>query len=518
MVPTPAARRSASRLTFEDAILFPGNGFTTGQLLDYYVRISPYLLPHLKGRPVTLKRYPGGVRGEAFWEKDVPSYAPDFIRTIAVPRKMKAGDIHYIVINDVRTLAWCASIATVEFHPFLHKAAALQRPTHLVFDLDPGEGADLLECVEVAFILRDWLKKRKLTAFPKVSGSKGIQLHIPLNTPATYDATKAFAHYAAEELERAHPAMIVSGMSKELRVGKVFIDWSQNIDSKTTVGVYSVRAKRDRPYVSVPVKWEEMKRAQRAADKLLLFFTPDDTLSRVEKLGDLFAPVLTLKQKLPAKVKAPKGGGVAKGRGVAGAAGEARAGRRLTEYAEKRNFAKTREPAPTVVQRSRQGGRRRFVVQMHAASHLHFDFRLEMHDVLKSWAVPKGVPLKPEEKRSAFATEDHPLAYLDFEGTIPSSQYGGGTVMVWDIGTYELIEGNYYRGRMRVQLSGRKLKGEWMLEKQESEDGEKQVWLLKRMGTQGKVKAETAARSAVSGRTMEEIKADKGAVWQNNRK
>src|SRR5205085_359390 len=187
----------------------------------------------------------------------------------------------------------------LELHPFLHRVPRIETPTHVVFDIDPGEGADLRNCIEVAFILRDVLAKLPLKSFPKVSGSKGLQLYVPLNTPTTYDATQPFAHTIAQLLEREHRDLVTSDMSKILREGKVFIDWSQNADHKTTVGVYSLRAKRERPYISMPVKWEELNKAIQKQHAEVLEFTPDVALQRLKRVGDLFAPVLKLKQKLP---------------------------------------------------------------------------------------------------------------------------------------------------------------------------------------------------------------------------
>src|SRR5204862_358507 len=248
-----------------------------------------------------------------------------------------------------------ASIAALELHPFLHRVPRLDRPTHVVFDLDPGEGAGLGECIDVLFLLRDVLTKLHLKSFPKVSGSKGIQVYLPLNTPTSYGA-------------------------------------------------------RGR--------------------------TPRHARARA----------------LPGK-------------------------RALTEYEAKRHFDRTAEPLPALPRRSRQGSRRRFVIQKHAASHLHYDFRLEMNDVLKSWAVPKNLSLKEGETRTGFETEDHPIDYLEFEGIIPEGEYGGGTVMVWDIGTYEVLDGNYWKGGLRIFLSGKKLKGEWTLTRMEADAG-KPKWLV----------------------------------------
>jgi bifunctional non-homologous end joining protein LigD len=482
-------------------VFYNAGKFTKLDVINYYLRVAPFLLPHFRGRPVTLKRYPNGIHGEVFYEKDAPSFAPDWVKTFPVPRREGGPDINYILINDAATLAWAASIAALELHPFLHRVPHLDRPTHAVFDLDPGEGAGLPECIEVAFLLREVLTKLRMKSFPKVSGSKGLQLYVPLNTPTSYSGTQLFAKTIAELLEREHPKVVVSDMAKNLRHGKVFVDWSQNADHKTTVGVYSLRAKNDHPFVSMPVEWPELEKAKIDA----LYFEAPAALKRLKKVGDLFAPVLKLKQKLPEQFRTteePKSHPKV---------------RALETYAAKRDFSRTDEPGPSGPRRSRQGSRRRFVIQKHAASHLHYDFRLEMHDVLKSWAVPKNLSLEEGETRTAFETEDHPIDYLEFEGVIPEGEYGGGTVMVWDIGTYEVLEGNYWKGTLTLFLSGKKLKGEWTLKRIDSEDG-KAKWFVNKTG--GKAKPLSKKRESVSaktGRTMEQIAGEPTAVWRSNR-
>jgi bifunctional non-homologous end joining protein LigD len=492
-----------------DKVLYPGGRFTKAHVIDYYIRVSKYLLPHLKNRPVTLKRFPEGVFGDFFYEKDAPAFTPGWVKTFSVPRKDKSqGHIRYILINDLPTLVWLANLANLEIHPFLHREPQTERPTSMVFDCDPGEGADLLSCGRVALMLRDVLSSLNLQSWPKVSGSKGLQVYVPLNTAITYDVTQPLAKAIAELLAQQEPKLIVSQMPKSLRAKKVFIDWSQNSEFKTTVSVYSLRAKTHRPYVSAPVEWEEIQSALKAGNPNSLLFKPEDLLRRVEDLGDLFKPVLSTKQKIPREIMAHLGGQPAR---------TVKTPDTLELYERKRNFNKTAEPKPSNVTRSRQGSRRRFVIQKHAASHLHYDFRLEMHGVLKSWAVPKGPPVKQKEKRLAMPTEDHPIEYLDFEGTIPEGQYGGGTVMVWDIGTYDIIEGNYYRGFLRVFLTGAKLKGEWTLKRLPDEGREK--WQLEK--TSRNTRAISAKRddlSVLSQRTMAEIRKARDAVWQSKRR
>ncbi len=286
-------------LTNLDKVLYPAAHFTKGQVIDYYTRVAEWILPHLRDRPVTLKRFPDGVEGQAFYEKDAPRFTPEWVATAAVPRRAGGSPIHYVVINDRPTLIWCANIASLELHPFLHRANALDRPTSIVFDLDPGEGTTVVTCARIAFLLRDMLDGLGLKTFAKLSGSKGLQLYAPLNKPITYAKTQPFARSVAEMMARQHPDQVVAEMAKDQRPGKIFIDWSQNSDFKTTVGVYSLRAKRERPYVSLPVTWDELEEMVRRDDPDRLCLEPEAVLKRLDKLGDLFEPVLTLKQKLP---------------------------------------------------------------------------------------------------------------------------------------------------------------------------------------------------------------------------
>lgn len=281
-----------------DKIFYPKTGFTKGQVIDYYINISPYLLPHLKGRPVTLKRYPNGVEGFFFYEKQIPASHPDWVKTTNVKRK-DGSEINYCVFDSLPVLVWAANLADLELHTFLHRAPAIESPTIVAFDLDPGPPADIVLCCQVGLWLKALFSKLKLECFAKTSGSKGLQVYVPLNTRVTYETTKAFAHSVAETLEREFPETIVSKMQKNLRAGKVLVDWSQNDPHKTTVCAYSLRAK-DHPTVSTPVSWDEVALGFKKKNAKLLTFEVDDVLKRVEKHGDLFAPVLKLKQKLPA--------------------------------------------------------------------------------------------------------------------------------------------------------------------------------------------------------------------------
>jgi bifunctional non-homologous end joining protein LigD len=282
-----------------EKVLYPKAGFTKGQVIDYYARIGPVVLPHLKDRPLTLKRYPNGVEQPFFYEKRCPDFRPRWVKIAPIWSERNRAKINYCLANDLATLVWAANLADLELHSVLYRYKKPNEPTMMVFDLDPGPGTDILDCAEVSLWLRRLFDGMDLECFAKTSGSKGLQVYVPLNTRVTFEQTKSFAHAVASEFARSHPHKVVSLMSKSLRKGKVFIDWSQNDDHKTTVCVYSLRAK-DRPTVSTPVKWSEVEKASkaRAADQLV--FEAADVLKRVKKLGDLFEPVLTLKQKLPA--------------------------------------------------------------------------------------------------------------------------------------------------------------------------------------------------------------------------
>ena len=281
-----------------DKILYPAAEFTKRQVLDYYVRVAPFLIPHLTGRPLTMKRYPDGVDGEFFYEKNAPKHRPDWLKTAPIYSRHNRRTIDYILANDLPTLVWMANLASLELHTSLSLAEDLTRPTMMVFDLDPGSPANVVQCAQVGLWLREVFEQFGLQSFPKTSGSKGLQIYMPLNTPVKYEATKAFAHAMARLLEERHPELVVSEMKKNVRNGKVFIDWSQNDEHKTTVSVYSLRA-RERPTVSTPVTWEEVEQVHRKKNAEMLVFEAAQVLERCEKMGDLFAPVVTLKQELP---------------------------------------------------------------------------------------------------------------------------------------------------------------------------------------------------------------------------
>jgi bifunctional non-homologous end joining protein LigD len=281
-----------------EKVIYPDTGFTKGEILDYYLRVSPALLPHLSGRPITLKRYPDGVTGEFFYQKECPAHHPSWLATTPVWSEANHRNIHFCLLPDTPSLAWAANLAALELHTSLSRAESMAIPSVLAFDLDPGPPATVLECAQVGLWLRQIFANYELQSFPKTSGSKGLQVYVPLNTPTDYEQTKTFAHALARLLEKQHPSQVVSNMRKDLRTGKVLVDWSQNDAHKTTVCVYSLRAK-ERPTVSTPITWDEAETALCEQNANLLSFEAQQVLARLEEKGDLFAPVLKMKQQLP---------------------------------------------------------------------------------------------------------------------------------------------------------------------------------------------------------------------------
>jgi bifunctional non-homologous end joining protein LigD len=426
-----------------DRVLFPETGFTKADASRYYKAIAKALLPHLKNRPLSFKRYVDTIRGESFWEKDAPSFTPSWVKRVAVPRRGEGEeDIDYIVVNDAKTLAWIVDVGGIELHPFLHVAPRVDLARAVVFDLDPGEGADIRDCARVALVLRDALP---LQSFAKVSGSKGIQVYVPV-APTPHVATEAFARLVADELARRHPTRIVSKMAKPARAGKVFIDWSQNADFKTTVAVYSLRAKSDEPHVSMPVRWEELEKPKK------LSFDPEEAIARVEKLGDLFAPVLKLKQRLP---------------GVEHASG-------LLPSLPKAGRSPTRHES-ALPKAGSQSGRRLFLLVNGVSGN---ELWLDMRGRFKRWI------LRPDREGGdlliAMPAGDFEIDPAYRRGQVPKEWQS--RVKIEDAGSYELIEGSSQRRRFDLWFNGRILGGEWLLEKT-SADSTHKSWRLAPRGS-----------------------------------
>jgi bifunctional non-homologous end joining protein LigD len=412
------------RLSNADKVLYPATGTTKEDVFGYYIRIADVMLPHIAGRPATRKRWPNGVHEPSFFEKQLAESAPDWLPRVRVVHS--SGTTTYPIIDSSVGLAWIAQQAALEVHvPQWRFVGEKPGPaTRLVFDLDPGEGVTMAQLADVARSIRDLVGDIGLTTFPVTSGSKGLHLYIPLDKPIGSQGAVTLAKRVAQQLERATPKLVTSTMTKKLRAGKVFVDWSQNSASKTTIAPYSLRG-REEPTVAAPRTWEELD------DPELRHLRYDEVLSRVTKDGDLLE---RLDEDAPVDD-------------------------RLTTYRSMRDASKTPEPvpkSPPVV-----GHDNRFVIQEHHARRLHYDFRLERDGVLVSWAVPKNLPETPSVNHLAVHTEDHPMEYLTFEGTIPRGEYGAGKVIVWDTGTYEAEK--FLDNEVIVTLHGNRVSGRYAL-------------------------------------------------------
>ncbi|MGE2723525.1 ATP-dependent DNA ligase [Mycolicibacterium pulveris] len=437
------------KLTNPDKVLYPATGTTKAQVFDYYLRIAEAMIPHIAGRPVTRKRWPNGVAESSFFEKQLASSAPDWLERGTIVHK--SGTTTYPVIDTVEGVAWLAQQASLEVHVPQWRFVD-QKPgpaTRIVFDLDPGEGVTMKQLCQVASEVRDLMSDIGLTTFPLTSGSKGLHLYAPLAEPVSSQGAVVLAKRVAQQLEKAMPKLVTATMTKSLRTGKVFLDWSQNNAAKTTIAPYSLRG-REQPTVAAPRTWEEIE------DPKPRHLDFEEVLARVEEMGDLLAE---LDEAVP----------------IAD---------RLTSYRSMRDPAKTPEPIPNKPPKT--GNNDRFVIQEHHARRLHYDLRLERDGVLVSWAVPKNLPETPAENRLAVHTEDHPLEYLTFHGEIPKGEYGGGKMIIWDTGTYETEkfndvppDGAAKGGEVIVTLHGEKVRGRYALIQTDGKN-----WLAHRMKDQ----------------------------------
>ncbi|OBG35551.1 ATP-dependent DNA ligase [Mycobacterium sp. E3198] len=437
------------KLTNADKVLYPATGTTKADVFDYYTRIAEVMLPHIAGRAATRKRWPNGVEQESFFEKQLASSAPEWLPRASVTHR--SGTTTYPIIDSLDGLAWIAQQAALEVHvpqwrfvaEWTRSKAEELKPgpaTRLVFDLDPGEGVTMPQLCEVAHAVRELMSDIGLTLYPLTSGSKGLHLYAPLDNPVSSKGATVLAKRVAQQLEQAMPKLVTSTMTKSLRAGKVFLDWSQNNGSKTTIAPYSLRG-REQPTVAAPRTWEELE------DRGLRHLRYDEVLDRVARDGDLLAPL---------DVGAPVSD-------------------RLSKYRSMRDASKTPEPVPASKPVIGQGNT--FVIQEHHARRLHYDFRLERDGVLVSWAVPKNLPETTSVNHLAVHTEDHPLEYGGFEGNIPKGEYGAGKVVIWDAGTYEAEK--FLDDEVIVNLHGNRISGRYALIQTNGDQ-----WLAHRMKDQ----------------------------------
>ncbi|MGV0624769.1 ATP-dependent DNA ligase [Mycolicibacter minnesotensis] len=438
-------RTTRVTLTNADKVLYPATGTTKAEVFDYYTRIAEVMLPHIAGRPATRKRWPNGVAQGSFFEKQLASSAPGWLARADV--RHRTGITTYPIIEDLDGLAWIAQQAALEVHVPQwrfegeegersgagerdRRGAKVLKPgkaTRLVFDLDPGEGVTMSQLAEVARAVRELTAELGLETFPVTSGSKGLHLYAALEPAVGSGGAVVVAKRIAQELQTALPNLVTATMAKKVRAGKVFLDWSQNNAAKTTIAPYSLRG-RDHPTVAAPRTWAELD------DPELRQLRYDEVLDRVARDGDLLAGL---------DPGPPRD--------------------RLAPYRSKRDAGRTPEPVP--VAPPAPGGGDSFVIHEHHARRLHYDFRLERDGVLVSWAVPKNLPETTSVNHLAVRTEDHPLEYGSFEGTIPKGEYGAGTVRIWDAGSYvtEKFEDSADKGEVIVVLAGSRITGRYAL-------------------------------------------------------
>jgi bifunctional non-homologous end joining protein LigD len=444
------------KLTNADKVLYPATGTTKAEVFAYYTSIAEVMVPHIARRPATRKRWPNGVEEGSFFEKQLASSAPDWLPRASVTHR--SGTTTYPIIESATGLAWIAQQAALEVHvPQWRFVAEWTRKgeelnpgpaTRLVFDLDPGEGVTMAQLAEVARAVRELITDIGLTTFPLTSGSKGLHLYAPLNEPVSSRGASVLAKRVAQQLEKTMPELVTSTMTKSLRAGKVFLDWSQNNGAKTTIAPYSLRG-REHPTVAAPRSWDELDDPDS-----LRQLRYDEVVARVARDGDLLA---ALDADMPAAD-------------------------RLTKYRSMRDAAKTPEPVPAVKSgKPVTGHNNTFVIQEHHARRLHYDFRLERDGVLVSWAVPKNLPETTSVNHLAVHTEDHPLEYATFEGNIPKGEYGAGKVIIWDHGTYDTEKFNdtAEKGEVIVNLHGSRISGRYALIQTNGDQ-----WLAHRMKDQ----------------------------------
>ncbi|GLB64918.1 hypothetical protein NCCP2495_27980 [Dietzia sp. NCCP-2495] len=506
------------RFTHADKVLYEATGTTKADVLEYYQAVAPLLLTYAGNRPVTRKRWPEGTGEDSFFEKNLPSHAPDWVPRVAIEHSSRT--VRYPVLDSPATLAWFAQQAALELHvpQWALENDEPGRTRRIVIDLDPGEDVDLDTTAKVALRVRDLLSEAGLDSFPVTSGSKGIHLYARLDKAVTAASASKVAKQIAQSLAKQTPDLVTATMKRSIRDGKVFVDWSQNSGAKTTVSPYSLRGRAE-PWVAAPRSWEEL------GDGGLAHLHWDEVLKRLDSDGDLLdglegtaknggsakkkPATKTTARKATAKKSASSSNSASRATKSEGGkksssssddedpepadtsstdvegcdAGPTSADAVVTsleEYRRKRDRRKTPEPFEGEVETDRSGGDGPiFVIQEHHARRLHFDLRLEHHGVLASWAVPKNLPTEPKDRRLAVNTEDHPLGYETFEGTIPKGEYGAGHMTIWDRGTYECEK--WREDEIIVWLDGEKVSGRYVLVRTSAE---KNQWIVQYMKDQ----------------------------------
>ncbi len=450
------------RLSNLDKVFWPDLGYTKGDLLAYYYNVAELIVPHLADRPLTMKRMPDGITGHEFYEKNAPSHTPDWIPRCTVPSEgSQEGRIDFLMVDDVAALLYVVNLGCIEFHPLHSRCSRIDLPDYLFFDLDPNPPIDFSDVLAVAHHVCTALEALSLPWYAKTSGRHGMQIYVPILHGPTYEDVRAFVATVGRAIRDIDPDRVTMEHQKPKRTGKVFIDHNMNRFGANIAAVYSLRP-RPEATASTPLDRDEIVEGVVRPDD----FTLANVHERFARTGDLFEALITSPVDLrPAMMTL--------GLNVSELLdSEEEAREKLATYDAKRDFTITPEPPPSVPETTGD----RFVIQKHAARRLHYDLRLERDGVLCSWAVPRGLPTAPGERRLAVRTEDHPLEYLDFEAWIPSGQYGAGEMRIFDKGTYDAPE--WEPKKITVRLHGERVRGEYHLVKTSGSRGSGQDWLV----------------------------------------
>jgi bifunctional non-homologous end joining protein LigD len=457
------------RLSNLDKLYWPADGYTKGDLLNAYYNLAPFILPHLKDRPLTLLRMPEGIDGPEFYEKNAPSHTPDWMPRAHMPgMSPKRTAIDFLLANNTAALLFVANLGCIEMHPLHSRADHIERIDYAFFDLDPFPPITFDTVRRVAKMVKVALDQLKLPSYPKTSGATGMQVYVPLDGSHSYAEARAFVERVCRLIHKTWPEGTTMEWEIAKRSGKVFLDYTMVSEGKNIAAVYSVRAKPGAP-VSTPLRWEELDDDVEPGD-----FTIRTIWSRLEQAGDLFAPVLAGGTRKGENLNAAMDAlGIDRTRLEALPADAPPPEKPLTEYKRKRRFDVTTEPAGALGESAAE--RPSFMIHKHHARRLHYDLRLSRGGVLVSFAVPKGIPEEPGIRHLAVHVEDHPLEYAEFEGTIPKGEYGAGEVRIFDEGTYEPLE--WTDKKITIRLHGQRLRGEYHLV-QTAQGGDAKNWLI----------------------------------------
>lgn len=443
------------KLSNLEKILYPENKVRKAVIIHYYLTVAPFILDHIKGRPLTLIRYPDGISEEQFYQKDKPDWAPEWIHSVRLGDEEKKD---YVVPTEKATLVWLANLASLELHQMHVRQPDFDQPDYMVFDLDPADNSNFAKVGEIAYQLKDHLEAFGYPSFIKTSGKKGLHIVVPLVPEAGMEDVFEASKEVAEAFVKKHPKEATLNLRKSARKGRMLIDIYRNRSRQTIVAPYSLRAVPEAS-VSMPVSWDELREIGSAAH-----FNITNAIERLDRVGDRWTNLRTHAVKLHTSDRGKKS------RGKLPESDHHKSAEQLREYNSKRDFGKTSEPAA----RGDQGAGSRFVIQRHHATRLHYDLRLERNGALQSWAVPKGLPPRPGIKRLAVETEEHPLEYLHFEGEIPKGEYGGGTMWLFAQGNYEMMKQK--EDSLRFRLESPALSGEYQMYRTK-----KDQWLMERV-------------------------------------